>query len=151
MNTDQYREIIDFAIGCEIDAQEFYKKVSRKVTQPYLREMFLKFAEEEVKHQKILEGIREDTGKSSVFDENRDYKVAESIRYPKVSDEMKPSDVFALAMKNEEMALLRYSGLAEGCQDPDLKKTFQDLASMERDHKFKMEKAFVDTAYPEDW
>jgi rubrerythrin len=56
-----------------------------------------------------------------------------------------------LAMKNEEIAMKKYQGLADDCQDPDLKSVFTSLASMEKDHKFKMENAFVDVAYPEVW
>jgi rubrerythrin len=54
-------------------------------------------------------------------------------------------------MKNEEIAMKKYQGLADDCQDPDLKSVFTSLASMEKDHKFKMENAFVDVAYPEVW
>ena len=56
-----------------------------------------------------------------------------------------------IAMKNEELAMKKYTALAENCDDPQLKKVFLDLASMERDHKFKMENSFVDVAYPEVW
>ncbi len=64
---------------------------------------------------------------------------------------MKPADAIALAMKNEEEAMKQYSVLADACSDHDLKNVFLDLAAMEREHKFKMEKAFVDIGYPEVW
>ena len=64
---------------------------------------------------------------------------------------MKPADAIALAMKNEEEAMELYTWLAQGCDDPEQRRVFEDLAAMERDHKFKMENAFVDIAYPEAW
>ena len=37
------------------------------------------------------------------------------------------------------------------CNDPELKSVFNNLAAMEKDHKLKMENAFVEVAYPEVW
>jgi rubrerythrin len=54
-------------------------------------------------------------------------------------------------MKKEEEAMNQYTALAEGCTDPEQARTFRNLAAMERDHKFKMEKAFVESAFPEAW
>jgi len=64
---------------------------------------------------------------------------------------MKPADAIALAMKKEEEAMNLYLSLAESCKDEAQKQIFKDLAAMERGHKFKMEKAFVDIGYPEVW
>ncbi|MCP3954519.1 MAG: rubrerythrin, partial [Desulfobacterales bacterium] len=54
-------------------------------------------------------------------------------------------------MKNEEDAMRQYQQMAAACDDPDKKRVFEDLAAMERGHKNKMEKAFVDIGYPEVW
>jgi rubrerythrin len=64
---------------------------------------------------------------------------------------MTPTDAFSLAMKKEETAMKHYTTLADGCTDPKQKQIFMDLAAMERDHKQKMESAFVDIGYPEIW
>lgn len=73
------------------------------------------------------------------------------MEFPTLSDDMKPADAFAIAMKSEEMAVMRYTILSEGCGDPEQSKVFDNLAAMEKEHKFKMEQAFVNTAYPEVW
>jgi rubrerythrin len=151
MNLDQYKEIIKFAIVGEIEAQEFYKDAADKVNDPYLKEMFEQFAKDEKGHEKILNGILSKDAINQYFDESTDYKVAETIDTPKLSTNMKPADAIALAMKKEEEAMKQYTDLAEACKDSGQKKVFLDLASMERGHKLKMEKAFVDIGYAEVW
>ena len=80
-----------------------------------------------------------------------DYHVAENVDRPKLSTAMKPADAFALAMKNEEDAMNHYTNLAAAVSDAEMKKIFHELAAMEKEHKFSMEKAFVDIGYPEVW
>ena len=77
--------------------------------------------------------------------------MSETIEMPEVNDNMDLKNAIGIAMKNEELAMKKYTTLADNCDDPQLKKVFLDLASMERDHKFKMENKFVDVAYPEVW
>ena len=151
MNLNQYKEIIEFAIAGEIEAQEFYKDAANKVSVPYLKDMFEKFAKEEKGHEKILKGILVKDTINQYFKESTDYKVAETVEKPKLSTDMKPADAIALAMKNEEEAMKQYTDLAEACLDPSQKKVFLDLAAMERGHKLIMEKAFVDIGYAELW
>ena len=151
MNLDQYKEIINFAIAGEIEAQEFYQDAAAKINVPYLKDMFEKFAKEEKSHEKILQGILVKDTIKRYFNESTDYKVAETVETPRLSTNMKPADAIALAMKKEEEAMKQYTDLAEACLDPNQKKVFLDLASMERGHKLKMEKAFVDIGYAELW
>ena len=151
MNLDQYKEIIKFAIVGEIEAQEFYKVAADKINDPYLKEMFEQFAKDEKGHEKILRGILSKDTINQYFNESTDHKVAETIDTPKLSTDMKPVDAIALAMKKEEEAMKQYTDLAEACKDPAQKIVFLDLAAMERAHKLKMEKAFVDIGYTEVW
>lgn len=151
MNREIYREILDNAIQREIDAQRFYRDAAARMQDGFLKELFAGFVTEEKKHEEILKGFAEAVPESLPFQENRDYKVAETVARPEVSEKMKPADAFALAMKKEEEAMHQYSVLADGCTDPEQAKVFRDLAAMEREHKFKMEQAFVDIGYPEVW
>ncbi|MCP4368826.1 MAG: ferritin family protein [Deltaproteobacteria bacterium] len=151
MNLDQYKKIIKFAIVGEIEAQEFYKVAADKVNDPYLKKMFEQFAKDEQGHEKILKGILSKDAINQYFNESTDHKVAETVDTPKLSTNMKPADAIALAMKKEEEAMKQYTDLAEACKESGQKKVFLDLASMERGHKLKMEKAFVDIGYAEVW
>jgi rubrerythrin len=153
MNAEEYREILQTAIQREIDAQDFYREASEKMAEGHLKELFSQFVQEEKKHEDILRGFIESTSPGDVlpFTEDRDYKVSETVENPRVAPDMKPADAFALAMKKEEEAMNQYTALAKGCTDREQAQIFKDLAAMERNHKLKMEQAFVETAFPEAW
>lgn len=152
MDKGTYEKILDNAIQAEIEAREFYQQVADRVADTYLKEMFFSFAEEELKHRKILEGFKEKTDMGIHFASVPDFHVSETVATPAgLTMEMKPADAIALAMKKEEEAMRHYTQLAQACTDPAQKKVFEELATMERGHKVKMENAFVDIGYPEVW
>lgn len=151
MNHMQYRQILEDAIQGEIDSRQFYQDAAGRMQNEFLKDLFTRFAREEKNHEEILKGFVEDIPETLPFEENRDYRVAATVDRPQVSDKMGPADAFALAMKKEQEAMDQYNALAEGCIDPEQAQMFGSLAAMEREHKLKMEQAFVDIGYPEVW
>ena len=151
MESANFKKNMEFAIGQERFAQVFYRDAAKALTNSFLKEMFSQLAKEEEKHEKLLTEILEKGVAKEYFHKVIDYKVAETVEVPRVANDMKPADAFALAMKNEEEAMNLYASLAGACSDPDEKRVFEDLANMERQHKLKMENAFVNIAYPEAW
>jgi rubrerythrin len=152
MDLKKYKDVILDAIKNEAEAKDFYAKISKKIKDEYLQELFEKFSKEEEKHEIILTDIlKQEKIQSLHFNFDKDYKVSETIEMPEVNDEMNLKEAIALAMKSEEIAMKNYTNLAESCDNPELKAVFLDLASMERAHKFKMEQSFVDIAYTEVW
>jgi rubrerythrin len=151
MDLQEYKKIVKLAIGEEIAASIFYQEASDRVEEPYLKRMFAELAEDERGHERILKKILNSESIRQYFKDSVDLKVSETVAKPELSTQMKPADAIALAMKNEEDAMRQYQQMADACDDPDKKKVFEDLAAMERGHKNKMEKAFVDIGYPEVW
>ena len=152
MDLKQYKQVISDAVQNEIEAKEFYEKISKKIKDDYLKELFEGFAKEEENHEKILTNIlNKEKIQASQFNFETDFKVAETIAMPEVNEKMDLKNAIGLAMKNEEIAMKNYTLLADSCDDPELKTVFQDLAAMERGHKNKMEVEFVNVAFPEVW
>lgn len=151
MELSEYKEVIKFAIANEIEAQKFYQDAADRVQDPHLKEMFAGFALEEKKHEQILTGILAHEAIGQYFHQGTDFKVSETMDKPPLTTAMQPADAIALAMKNEEEAMQQYTQLANACSDPEKKQVFLDLAAMEKGHKLRMEKAFVDIGYPEVW
>jgi len=151
MDRDKYESILDTAIQGEIEAQRFYAEVASRMQDRSLRELFSLLVEEERHHQKILEEFKVRGHGHLHFRRVPNHGVAETIPAPEVSDAMRPADAFALAMKKEEEAMRRYVELAEACEDEQQRGVFEELAAMEREHKHKMEAAFVSVGYPEVW
>jgi len=146
-----YDDIIARAIMNEIEAAQFYADVADKTENAYLKELFTTFSNEEQKHRRLLEGFRNDPSAAISFQNAPDFHVSETMDEPPLSMNMKPADAIALAMKKEESAMKQYNALAEACTDPGREKLFYELAAMEREHKAKLETAFVDIGYPEVW
>jgi rubrerythrin len=152
MDLEKYKQAISDAIQSEIDAKHFYEKVAERIKNAGLKELFEKLAKEEAKHEKILTNIlNQERLDNTFFNFEKDYKVAETIEMPEVNADMDIKSAIGIAMKNEELAMKKYTTLAANCDDKELKAVFLDLASMERSHKFKMENTFIDVAYPEVW
>ncbi len=151
MGQTECSAILDRAIDSEIEAASFYANVAEKTADSHLRQLFSTFSKEEQKHRRILEGFRSDPTVVIHFKEVPDFGVSETVPEPILSIEMKPADAIALAMKKEEAAMRQYKQLAEACKDAAQIKIFLELAAMEREHKAKMEAAFVDIGYPEVW
>ena len=151
MKKAKFEEIIKFAIGNEIEAQEFYSKAAEKVKTPQLKDMFNGFAEDEKSHEKLLNGYLKKGPKKMHFKQSFDANFATSVDKPKLSVSMHPADALALAMKNEEEAMDFYTYVADLTDDKQEKKVFMELAEMERGHKLKMEKAFKNVTFSADW
>ena len=151
MDPSSYHRILDSAIQGEIEANQFYQQVADKVRDGYLKKLFLNLAEEEFKHQRILEAFRNDEHRMIHFARVTDFHLAETMDDVPLSIKMKPADAIALAMKKEESAMQHYSALADASRDEGQKQVFLELAAMERGHKVKLENAFVDIGFPEVW
>ena len=151
MKLSEYKDIIKQAIANEVEAKQFYTDAANTLKDPHLKKLFASLAEEEKKHRDILTKIYTGNTMDRYFSESRDYKVAETVDEPELSMDMKPADAFALAMKKEEGAMRQYTEMAQMCDDDSKRQVFLDLAAMERDHKLKMESAFLDIGYPEVW
>ncbi len=151
MKKEDYQDIIERAIQGEVEAAQFYADVADKTVNAYLKDLFTTFSKEEQRHRQILESFRDDPSASISFEKVPDFHVSDTVDAPALSLDMKPVDAVALAMKKEELAMKQYSELADVCTDPGRKKLFLELAAMEREHKAKMETAFVDIGYPEVW
>jgi len=150
MNVEEYKKVISMAVGNEIEAYDFYTAAGEKVENAGLKSIFKDLAAEEKKHQDFLQGLLTQA-KPMKFDENEDYKIAESVEAPKLSITMKPADAIALAMKKEEEAMAMYAELAKASADKDQKEMFEALSRMEQGHKVKLEGVYSEMAYVEVW
>ncbi len=151
MDVEAYRKILSLAINREIESYTFYRGTADKVRDPNLKKLFAELAGEETKHRETLTGFLAKPPKSLKFDTARDYKIAESVKTPPLTPDLKPIDGMVLAIQKELEAMQMYTQLAARSQDADQKKIFQELASMERGHKARLEDIYTNMAFPEVW
>lgn len=150
MSGGSLKEIIEIAVGNELEAQSFYRSAALKAEDAYLKQVFENLANEELGHQRLLEGYL-NSGEKLFFAEAQDYGVSESLEEPKLSTEMGFVDAIALAIKKEADAMKMYQSLAEHSQNLEQRHIFLELVKMETGHKAELEEIYSNVAYAEVW
>jgi Uncharacterized conserved protein len=151
MDIEAYRKILSLAINREIESYTFYRGVADKVKDPDLKKLFAELAGEETKHRETLTGFLAKPPKSLKFDSSKDYKIADTVKTPDLSPNLKPIDGLVIAIRKELEAMQMYTQLASSSTDADQKKIFLELAAMERGHKARLEDIYTNMAFPEAW
>jgi rubrerythrin len=151
MDAEEFDRIMQASIAEEIAARDFYREAAAKVADAGVKAILEELAREEEQHRGTLETLRFDPLARVEFEEPEDTRVAEEEEVPEPSCEMTPKEAFGLAMKREQKAMEIYQKLASGCRDAETRKLYEELARMERGHKTKLERLFVDVAYSEVW
>jgi rubrerythrin len=140
-----FAEVISFAVIREEDSCAFYSDLAAKTDDPFMRQIFNEFAEEESRHKQLLESL-DIKAMSRLFD-NLTKKIDDmgiSENTPPVSSGtgMPIRDALILAMKREEKSQNLYSLLAQSTSDNDLSLLFAGLAREEAGHRLRIEKTY---------
>ncbi len=148
MNFSSLDEILAFAIAKEKEAVQFYSRLAKEESFSGAREMFMEFAREEGKHEKLLLEFKTRGTAEAV----RDYPL-KWIKDIKRSDfavevEYRPgmayNEILMLAMKREEKALKLYNEFLRAAEGAEAKKLFQVLCQEEAKHKLALETLYDD-------
>lgn len=146
MKFENFRAVIEFAIEKEKEAVSFYEDASAQEKFSDARKMFNEFADEERKHQALLEGFLKGEKTISDYDlkwipdmKRSDYLV--DIPYEKG---MSYADILRLAMKREEKALALYNELSREIDDKEMEQIFKMLSQEEAKHKLALETLYDD-------
>lgn len=132
------RSILEYAIGEETRAREFYDQLARRVKKEDVRVALKKFASDELRHRLRLEGVRD--GDVILEDEEiGSLGIADSLREVKLHTDMTYKELLAYAIKKEQQAFQLYTRMARRAQDPVVREVFNHLAQEEAEHKLKLE------------
>ncbi|MBU1318811.1 MAG: ferritin family protein [candidate division Zixibacteria bacterium] len=139
MDFNSVDEVLDFAIGSEQMASEFYSGLAAKTADRNIRRMFEGFAIEEQVHKSKLEEIK--TGKLLAPAKMNvvDLKVTDMIDEIEPHADMSLQEVLIVAMQREKNAYRLYSDLAAMTDNANLKAAFEMLAQEEARHKLRFE------------
>lgn len=140
------------AVKNEVEAFEFYRDAAAKMKDPAMKKTFQELADEESGHKALLEGYLSNEIKDMKFNEEKDYKVAETVEAPQtLSTDMAFKDAIALAMKKEQEAMEMYQMFADASEETQQKTTFLELVKMEKGHKVRLEDIYTNIAFVEIW
>lgn len=143
-------EILDFAIGEEQSASDFYTRLAQQVSSPSVRKMFMEFSEEELQHKSKLENIRMGSVEYLPQDKVVNLGLEEVLVDVAPTDNMDYQDALILAMKKEKAAYMMYMRLAAVASDPQLQDLLKGLASQEANHRLRFEIEYDEHVLTED-
>jgi len=141
---DSVDSVLDFAIQKEQDAADFYLELGNRMDRPYMKDVFLGFAKEEMGHKSKLMGVK--SGKKLHASEKKvqDLKLAETLVEVELSAKMDYQDALIAAMNAEKAAYRLYSDLASATDNAELQGLFKSLAQEEAKHKLRFEVEYDD-------
>jgi rubrerythrin len=151
MKPEDFKRIISQAIDGEIEAYTYYKTVAEKVADVALKNIFAELAGDELQHRGFLQGVMAKGSDTLQLEESRDYRIADTLESPPLTEHLKPVDGIALAIRKELEAMQMYTQLSQVAGDSEEKRTFLELAKMEKGHKARLEDIYTNMAFPEVW
>ncbi len=131
-------DILDYAIGEEQAAYEFYSRLAGQAQSSAMQETFESFAYEELKHKVKLEAIKFGGTLRPAEKQVVDLQIGDYLVEVPAAPEMDYRGALVLAMKKEKAAFKLYSDLAAAA-DENVKATFLALAQEEAKHKLRFE------------
>jgi len=142
-------EILDMAIQREETAYDFYMDIYGKVEDASVKDTVEFIAGEEKKHKAFLVSYKEgEFGADSLrMADVVEYKLAEYLEEPEISQGASSADVYLVAAHREGRSYQFYSELANLHANSDLKTMLQKMANEELKHKEKMEYLYSNTAF----
>ena len=138
-NFENVDAILDFAINEEQMAVDFYSELADDAKTDDMRQVFMEFAEEEIKHKQRLLKIKEEGFYTLEKEQIADLKISDYLVNVKPTPGMTYEDALILAMKKEKAAFKLYSALADRAPNAQLKDVFTGLAQEESKHKLRFE------------
>lgn len=148
MEFENLDAILDFAVEKEIEAAEFYTSISKQEIFSGAGKMFEEFAQEERKHQRMLEEYK--TKGATVSMKEYDFKWITDIKRSNyvVDLEYRPgmvyNEILMLAMKREEKALKLYNDFLAQADSDESRTLFKILCQEEAKHKLALETMYDD-------
>ena len=132
-------EILVFAIEQEQKAVDFYTGLAKEAHSEEMKNVFIEFAGEEIKHKQRLTRIREEGVFTMPKQQVADLKIGDYIVDVKASGKLSYEEALVVAMKREKSAFKLYTNLAERAPNDELKEIFLSLAMEESRHKLRFE------------
>ena len=137
-------EILDFAMGEEQAAADFYTDLAAKMSRPWMKEVFEQFAREELGHKTKLEKVKQGGNVGLSTEKVLDLKIGDYLVDATPSADLDYQDALVLAMKKEKAAFRLYSDLSRVADDDGVREILSGLAQEEAKHKLRFEVEYDD-------
>lgn len=137
-------EILDFAIGQEEEAAQFYRGLAESMDRPWMKKVFTDFSREEEGHKRKLLDVKAGKKLAPVAKKVLDLKIGDYLVDVEPSTHMDYQQALIVAMKKEKKAFKMYTDLAAAADDENIQNLFSALAQEEAKHKLRFELEYDD-------
>ena len=135
-------EILDYAIGQEQEAADFYEDVAQRAETAGMKKILLDFSAEEKHHKKILQNVKAGEHELTAAQEVLDLKISDYLVEVDASENITYQDALIIAMKRERAAFQLYSDMAAKIPESHLRQVLEGLAKEEAKHKLFFEREY---------
>lgn len=149
MSLDSAQGILEFAIGREEAAAQFYADLAEKVKNPWMKQTFIDFSKEELGHRDKLLLVQGGGAALRLGEKVADLKIAEYVTDIEPTPDMDYTEALVLAMKAEKLAFKLYTDLAAVAECAEARDLFLALAQEEAKHKLRFELEYDETVHEE--
>ena len=132
--TDSVNEILEYAIAREVEANQFYMYMAKRMENPEMSKVCEEFAEEELEHKAKLE--LEVMKRGQVVS---DFDISDYMMDVGNEMEMDYEELLVFAIKKEETSVSLYTDLEAVIKDKESRETLLSLAQEETEHKLRFE------------
>jgi rubrerythrin len=144
LNFESVDAAIEFAIGKEQEAYDFYTDWSKKLEHEAIQQVFREFAVEELRHRDMLTDVKEGKRELKKDQKVQDLKITDYFVEVKPSEDLSYQDALQLAIQRERGSIELYGHLAESSGAEDLAGLFSSLVEEETKHKMRLETIYDD-------
>lgn len=134
--TNQYKDIVEFAIEREEDAYNFYTQARKIAKTSNAKTIFDQLAKQELRHKEKLEAIK--LSSELLMDLSTlnidDYKNDESFT-PDMQYHMEYQQILLLAIKRESLSVRLYTDMRQAVHEPGGQQLFDRLIKEEEAHR----------------
>lgn len=131
-------EVWDFAIAREVEAHDFYLKLTHWAERPGVAKVFDDFAVDELQHKIRLEALK--AGEVTLHeDEVGNLGIADSMETVEPKANTTYAGALMLAMQKEKEAVAFYTALASMAMNAQVRGTLTKLAQEEAEHRLRLE------------
>ena len=131
---DSVDEILEYAIAREVEANQLYMYMAKRMENPEMSKVCEEFAKEELEHKAKLE--LEVMKRGQVVS---DFDISDYMMDVGNEMDMDYEELLVFAIKKEEISVSLYTDLAAVVKDKESRETLLSLAQEETEHKLRFE------------
>jgi len=147
-------DIFDYALQMEKDGESFYREIAKKTGNEGLQTILTMLADEEVKHYKALESMKQNKyqmTETNVLNDAKNIFIKIKDQDETFEPDQEQAELYARAQEIEKKSQQFYQEKACQTDKDDQKKLFERLAKEEEKHYFLLENIIEFISRPKQW